>query len=50
VIAEVGELGGTGGFIFVSPAGEAGWTFNSAGMYRGKASAEGMLVQIFDDE
>ena len=50
VISEVGEIGGTGGFIFVSPAGEAGWSFNSAGMYRGKASAEGVLVQIFDDE
>ena len=50
VIAEVGELGGTGGFIFVSRAGEAGWSFNSPGMYRGKASAEGVLVQIFGDE
>jgi beta-aspartyl-peptidase (threonine type) len=50
VIAEVGELGGTGGFIFVSRTGEAGWAFNSPGMYRGKASAEGVLVQIFGDE
>ena len=50
VIGEVGELGGTGGFIFVSPAGEAGWSFNSVGMYRGKASAEGAVVQIFGDE
>ncbi len=50
VIAEVGELGGTGGFIFVSRSGEAGWSFNSSGMYRGKASADGLLVQIFGDE
>ena len=50
VIAEVGELGGTGGFIFVSRGGEAGWSFNSPGMYRGQASAEGLLVQIFGDE
>jgi beta-aspartyl-peptidase (threonine type) len=50
VMAEVGELGGSGGFIFVSRSGDAGWSFNSAGMYRGKASAEGALVQIFDDE
>ena len=50
VMAEVGELGGNGGFIFVAPSGEAGWVFNSSGMYRGKASAEGMLVQIFGDE
>jgi beta-aspartyl-peptidase (threonine type) len=50
VIAEVGALGGTGGFIFVSRDGEAGWSFNSPGMYRGKASAEAMVVQIFGDE
>jgi beta-aspartyl-peptidase (threonine type) len=50
VMADVGELGGSGGFIFVSRAGEAGWSFNSPGMYRGKASAEGVLVQIFGDE
>jgi beta-aspartyl-peptidase (threonine type) len=50
VMAEVGELGGSGGFIFVSRSGEAGWSFNSAGMYRGKASAEGVTVQIFGDE
>jgi beta-aspartyl-peptidase (threonine type) len=50
VIADVGAIGGSGGFIFVSPSGEAGWTFNSSGMYRGKASAEGMLVHIFGDE
>jgi beta-aspartyl-peptidase (threonine type) len=50
VMAEVGQLGGNGGFIFVSRSGEAGWSFNSAGMYRGKASAEGMSVQIYGDE
>lgn len=50
VIAEVGDLGGTGGFIFVSRTGEAGWSFNSPGMYRGKSSPEGQLVQIFNDE
>ncbi len=50
VMAEVGELGGTGGVIFVAKGGEAGWSFNSSGMYRGKASLEGMLVQIYGDE
>jgi beta-aspartyl-peptidase (threonine type) len=43
-------LGGTGGVIFVTPRGEAGWSFVSPGMYRGKASAEGASVAIFGDE
>ena len=50
VMAEVGMLGGNGGFIFVSGTGEAGWSFNSAGMYRGMASAEGVVVEIYGDE
>ena len=50
VMSEVGELGGTGGFIIVSADGEAGWSFNSVGMYRGKASAEGKVVAIYGDE
>ena len=50
VMAEVAELGGTGGVIVVSPQGEAAWSFNTPGMYRGKASAEGRTVAIFGDE
>jgi beta-aspartyl-peptidase (threonine type) len=50
VMAEVGELGGTGGFIIVSADGAADWSFNSVGMYRGKASAEGSTVAIYGDE
>jgi beta-aspartyl-peptidase (threonine type) len=50
VMAEVGELGGTGGVIFVSRSGEAGWSFNSSGMYRGRASAAGTEVAIYGDE
>jgi beta-aspartyl-peptidase (threonine type) len=50
VLGEVGALGGTGGFIYVGPTGEAGWTFNSPGMYRGRASAERRKVAIFGDE
>jgi beta-aspartyl-peptidase (threonine type) len=49
-IADVGSLGGTGGVIAVSPRGEAGWAFNSVGMYRGIASAEGVRVAIYADE
>ena len=50
LIADVGELGGNGGVILVSAKGEAEWSFNSAGMYRGKASAEGSQVAIYGDE
>jgi L-asparaginase / beta-aspartyl-peptidase len=50
VMAEVKELGGSGGVIVVTPGGEATWSFNTPGMYRGKASAEGRTVAIFGDE
>ena len=50
VIAEVGALGGSGGLIVVSAQGHAIWSFNSAGMYRGRASAEGCEVAIYGDE
>lgn len=50
VLAEVAELGGHGGVIVVSPKGEAIWSFNSEGMYRGTASASGRQVAIYGDE
>jgi beta-aspartyl-peptidase (threonine type) len=49
-IADVGALGGSGGVIVVTPAGDAGWSFNTPGMYRGLASAEGRRVAIYADE
>jgi beta-aspartyl-peptidase (threonine type) len=49
-IADVGSLGGTGGVIAVTPHGEAAWAFNTIGMYRGIASAEGRRVAIYADE
>ncbi|HEX8306876.1 MAG TPA: isoaspartyl peptidase/L-asparaginase [Allosphingosinicella sp.] len=49
-IAEVGSLGGSGGVILVTPKGDAGWAFNTSGMYRGLASAEGTQVAIYGDE
>jgi beta-aspartyl-peptidase (threonine type) len=49
-IADVGSLGGTGGVIAVTPAGEAAFAFNTVGMYRGIASAEGRKVSIYADE
>ncbi len=51
VIAEVGDLGGDGGVIVVSPSGEPVFSMNTPGMYRGRATAEGLHeVAIFADE
>jgi beta-aspartyl-peptidase (threonine type) len=50
VIADVGSLGGSGGVILVTPQGDAAWAFNTPGMYRGRASAEGNRVAIYADE
>jgi len=49
-IAEVERLGGSGGIIFVSAAGEAGWVFDSKGMYRAKASRAGRMIAIYGNE
>ena len=50
VMEEVKEIGGSGGVIVVTPKGEMAYSFNSAGMYRGKADASGRKVAIFGDE
>jgi L-asparaginase / beta-aspartyl-peptidase len=51
VMAEVKALGGTGGVIVVSPSGDAGWSFNTPGLYRGIASADGRHnVAIYGEE
>ena len=50
VIAEVGALGGTGGVIVVTPGGDTIFSFNSPGMYRGRASGAGSEVAIYGDE
>lgn len=50
VIADIGTLGGTGGVIVVTPGGDAAFAFNTPGMYRGIASAEGRRVAIYADE
>ena len=46
VLADIRSLGGTGGLIAVSPAGEAAWGFTTRGMYRGRASAAGREVAV----
>lgn len=50
VMEEVKAIGGSGGVIVVTPKGEMAYSFNSAGMYRGKADASGRKVAIFGDE
>lgn len=50
VVAELGAIGGSGGVIVVSAGGDAIWSFNSAGMYRGRASADMREVAIYGDE
>ena len=50
VLADIGELGGTGGLIAVAPDGEAAWGFTTPAMYRGTANAESRKVAIYADE
>ncbi len=51
VMAEVKELGGDGGIILVTPDGQALYSFNTEGMYRGRATSEGVdEVAIYGDE
>jgi beta-aspartyl-peptidase (threonine type) len=48
-LAEVAELGGDGGVILIDAEGNAGFSFNSAGMYRGVIDAKGSMVAIYGD-
>ena len=50
VIAEVAALGGSGGVIVATPWGDGVTSFNTPGMYRGKASPAGRSVAIYGDE
>lgn len=51
VMAEVKALGGDGGVILVTPDGHALYSFNTSGMYRGRATSEGVNeVAIYGDE
>ena len=50
VIAEVATLGGDGGVIVAAPDGTTAFSFNTPGMYRGRADSEGLReVAIFRD-
>lgn len=51
VMQEVADAGGDGGVILVTPEGGALFSFNTSGMYRGRASSEGLdEVAIYGDE
>lgn len=51
VIAGVVALGGTGGVIVATPAGDAVWRFSTPGMYRASTNAAGeRTIAIFGDE
>ncbi|MGB7407106.1 MAG: isoaspartyl peptidase/L-asparaginase, partial [Pontixanthobacter sp.] len=51
VLAEVKELGGDGGVILLTPDGETIFSFNTQGMYRGRADNNGTNeVAIFAAE
>ncbi len=49
VMDEGKQLGGDGGVIVVSPAGEMVYSFNTPGMYRGKADAAGRSVALYTE-
>ena len=49
-LADIRALGGNGGLIAVSAAGEAAWGFGTPGMYRGMAGPAGRRVALYSDE
>ena len=50
-IADVGKLGGDGGVIVVGANGDAVFSMNTSGMYRGRATSAGVSeVAIYKDE
>jgi beta-aspartyl-peptidase (threonine type) len=49
-LADIREMGGTGGLIAVAPSGEAAWGFTTSGMYRGVAGPDGRQVAVYAGE
>ena len=50
LLEELAGFGGKGGFIAVSPTGDAWWSFNTPGMYRGRATEDGDIeVAVYAD-
>ncbi|MEL7688494.1 isoaspartyl peptidase/L-asparaginase [Citromicrobium bathyomarinum] len=51
VMAEVKDLGGDGGVILVTPGGEAVFSFNTPGMYRGRPTSAGVReIAIYGED
>jgi beta-aspartyl-peptidase (threonine type) len=50
VMAEVKALGGDGGVILVTPTGDMVTSFNTEGMYRGKADSSGRSTALYSDD
>ena len=50
VMEEVKALGGDGGVIVVTPKGEMVYSFNTIGMYRGRAYAAGRSFALYSEE
>lgn len=51
LIDELGDMGGKGGVIVVSPDGSGGWAFNTKAMYRAMATHDGAPeIAIYGDE
>jgi beta-aspartyl-peptidase (threonine type) len=51
VFDELKAMGGVGGVILAGPDGQWNWIFNTPGMYRGSARADGARrVAIYGDE
>lgn len=51
VMKELKLLGGTGGVIVTAPDGTATWSFNTPGMFRGRATSAGdKVVAVYGDE
>jgi L-asparaginase / beta-aspartyl-peptidase len=50
VMAEVKALGGDGGVIVVTPKGEMVYSFNTVGMYRGRADAGGRSTALYAED
>ena len=49
-LADIKEMGGTGGLIAVAPSGEAAWGFTTPGMYRGVAGPDGHIIGVYSEE
>ena len=51
VMAELSGMGGAGGVIFVTPSGEAGWSFNTKSLFRGLArDGAASEIALFGEE